>query len=59
MIDKIIEDALNAACLAVQEKLDVKTGDNAAIFFCGCNEDKFVELFKAYIQFEILMRGQS
>ena len=32
-IDDLAEDALNAACLVIQEKLGVTTGDLASVFF--------------------------
>ena len=48
----IIEEALNAACLAVQERIGVTDGGWASLFFTGENRQKFDDLFSAYIRSE-------
>jgi len=50
--NQIIEEALNAACLVVQEKIGVTDGGWASLFFSGENRQKFDDLFSAYIRSE-------
>lgn len=51
-IEQMVEDALNAACLAIQDRLGVTDGGTASIFFTGDNEDTFRKLMRSYIQAE-------
>lgn len=50
---KLSEDALNAACLSIQEALGIKTGDTAGVFFSGRNREAFHRLFNEYIDLEL------
>lgn len=50
-IDNLAEEALNSACLLIQEALNVKAGDYAGIFFSGSEvKDIFIEYIKGEIQ---------
>lgn len=52
-IDQIADDALNAACLSIQDALGQSHGDAAGIFFTGENEERIKELLREYVRFEI------
>ena len=54
-IDQLAEDALNAACLAIQEQLGQTDGGIAGIFFSGPNGENAKRLFAEYIRLEIRM----
>lgn len=53
-IDDLAEEALNAACLAIQERLGVESGDLAAAFF---SDDITRDNLKDYIRQEIERAG--
>lgn len=53
-IETIAEDALNALCLFVQERLGVKTGDTASVFWSG-RED----IIRDYVEEEIIFGCNS
>jgi len=55
-IDELAEQALNAACLCIQEKLNVPSGDTAGQFFSGDTYDNAIQLFKQYIRTELWMQ---
>lgn len=48
----LVDDALNAACFAIQEQLGITTGDAAAMYFSGANGDVFRRTMADYIKFE-------
>jgi len=52
-IADLVEDALNAACFCVQEKLGQDDGGLASMFFSGDNEHTFKRLFTKYIKAEL------
>lgn len=49
-IEALASDALNAACLLIQQRLGVKTGDLAGIIF---SDDVVLLRFEAYIEAEL------
>lgn len=53
-IDQLAEDALNALCLFVQERLGVNTGDTASVFWSG-RED----IIRDYVEEEIVFGCNS
>lgn len=53
-IETIAEDALNALCLFVQERLGVTTGDTASVFWSG-RED----IIRDYVEEEIVFGCNS
>ena len=52
-IDSLAEDALNAACLSIQDALGQTDGGAAGIFFSGDAEEKIKEILREYVRFEI------
>ena len=55
-IDNLAEDALNAACCEIQEKLGQDDGGIAGVFFSGPNGETAKKLFADYIRLELRMR---
>ncbi|MBF6989323.1 hypothetical protein [Cupriavidus sp. IK-TO18] len=53
LVEKLVEDALNAACLAVQDGLKVTAGDVAGVFFSGSQKEAFQAMFARYVLCEI------
>ena len=53
-IDQLTEDALNALCLFVQERIGQTDGGNASIYWSG-REDTI----RDYVEYEIVMKGNS
>ena len=51
--EEIAEDALNEACLFMQESIGVETGDLAAQFFNGIHGDTVKALFLEYLETEL------
>ena len=52
-IQDIAEEALNAACRVVQERLGIKSGDLAALYFQGRTERVITDILRGYIRTEI------
>lgn len=52
-IEELAEDALNAACLCIQQKLEVESGDLAGIVFSGYYGESVKQAFVAYIRLEL------
>jgi len=50
-IDLIASEALDALCLSVQERLGVKSGDLAGMYFGG--EHPILEIIRDYVSAEI------
>jgi len=59
LVEKLVEDALNAACLAVQDGLKVNTGDVAGVFFSGSQKEVFQAMFARYVLCEISMMSED
>jgi len=55
-IDNIIDEALNAACLVIQDRLGVKTGDVAGMVFSGTKQEQFEAIFREYIRIELMYK---
>ncbi|WP_232232654.1 hypothetical protein [Cupriavidus sp. amp6] len=55
LISGLLEDALHAACLAVQERLKIDYGDLAGVFFSGKQKEEFAAMFSRYALCEIGM----
>jgi len=56
-IEDLAEDALNAACLAIQQKLEVSDGGVAGMFFSGVEGDEVRAHFNNYIRLELNWMG--
>ncbi|CAG9165538.1 hypothetical protein [Cupriavidus pinatubonensis] len=59
LVEKLIEDALNAACLSVQDGLKVSAGDVAGVFFSGSQKEAFQAMFARYVLCEISWMAQD
>jgi len=55
-IQFLAEDALHEACRLIQDKLGVTDGFNASIFFSGEREDAIYEIFRQYIEDELMIQ---
>ena len=53
-LEEIAEDALNEACLFMQESIGVETGDLAAQFFGGIHGETVKALFLEYLETELI-----
>lgn len=53
-IESLAEDALNALCLFVQERIGQTDGGNASMFWSG-RED----IIRDYVEYELVMKGNS
>lgn len=49
-------EALDAACLHIQEKLGQDDGGVAGIFFSGPEGEQMIRTFAAYIELELSMK---
>jgi hypothetical protein len=58
-IESLIEEALNAACLAIQDRIGQTDGGTAGMYFSGKNRDDFDTLFRQYIESERLYRESA
>ena len=54
-ISRLADDALDAACLTVQNAIGQTDGGVAGIFFSGANGDRFKAMMRAYIEMEYSM----
>ena len=52
-VESLAFDALNVACLEIQEKLNVESGDLAGMYFSGKAQDLIIEILSGYISAEI------
>lgn len=52
-LERIAENALNAACESMQNEIGVKTGDYAGIHFTGEIEAHIYAIFEQYLRNEI------
>ncbi|MFS8979477.1 hypothetical protein PO002_34220 [Cupriavidus necator] len=59
LVTNLIDDALNAACLAVQTRLKLDYGDVAGVFFSGEQKTVFEEMFARYALCEIAMMSKD
>ena len=55
--DRLAEEALDAACRAIQDRLGISDGLLASLFFTGDNLETVLAVFRQYIQAE--REGQS
>ena len=58
-IHMMAENALNAACLSIQDELGQTDGGIAGIYFSGIREDAALSILKSYIQTEINFAKQT
>ena len=58
-IQDIADEALNAACRVVQERLGIKSGDLAALYFQGRTERVITDILRGYIRTEIQEGGSQ
>jgi HD superfamily phosphodiesterase len=49
----LIFEALDQACLAIQNALNIEDGFNASMYFQDRELDRFLDLMEGYIDFEI------
>lgn len=60
LVDAATQDALNAGCAAVQEKLGIATGDVAGVYFSGPDEVRPVaKAIADYIAHEIALANNE
>lgn len=59
LIERLVDSALNAACLSVQEGLKLNYGDVAGVFFSGSQKEAFRKMFSRYVLCEISIMGDS
>ncbi|CAM3373235.1 MULTISPECIES: hypothetical protein [Cupriavidus] len=59
LISGLVEDALHAACLAVQLRLKIDHGDVAGVFFSGKQKEDFDAMFSRYVLCEVAMLASS
>ena len=52
-IDEIADEALNAACRVVQDRLGVTSGDFAALYFQGYTERVITDILRGFIREQI------
>ena len=55
-IQALAENALHEACRHIQDALGVQTGDHAAYFFSGEAEDTIYQIFRKYIEDELMIK---
>jgi hypothetical protein len=58
-IESLLEDALNAACLAILDRIGQTDGGTAGMYFSGKHRDDFDSLFRQYIESECLYRESA
>jgi hypothetical protein len=56
-IQDLAENALHEACFHIQEALGVTSGQNASYFFSGEAEDTIYEIFRRYIEDELMIKN--
>ena len=55
---ELADEALNKACLHIQESLDIETGDLAGMFFSGNEGERIKNILHNYITEELADRYQ-
>ena len=58
-IDEIADEALNAACRVVQDRLGVTSGDFAALYFQGHTERVITDILRGFIREQINVGGDE
>ena len=58
-VQDLADEALNAACRVVQERLGIKSGDLAAFYFQGHTERVITDILRGYIRTEIQEGGEQ
>ena len=58
-VEDLAYDALNAACLSVQNALGIEHGDAAGLFFSGAERDSMMETLREYVKFEMMMKERN
>lgn len=58
-VDEILDEALNSACLTIQQAIGQTDGGVAGMFFSGDNRETFIQLFRQYIDQEMQMAGDE
>jgi hypothetical protein len=56
-IQIMAENALNAACLSIQNEIGQASGGLAGVYFSGNREEIILDILKSYIQTEINFAG--
>ena len=56
-IHMMAENALNAACLSIQDEIGQLSGGLAGVYFSGNREEIILDILKSYIQTEINFAG--
>jgi hypothetical protein len=59
LVEKLVDEALNAACLAVQDGLKLNAGDVAGVYFSGSQKEAFQAMFARYVLCEITMMSED
>ena len=57
-VQDLADEALNAACRVIQERLGIKSGDLAALYFQGRTERVITDILRGYIRTEIQEGGE-
>ena len=55
-IQILAENALHEACRHIQDELSINNGFNASIFFSGDREDTIYDIFRRYIEDELMIK---
>lgn len=58
-IASLLENALDAACLAIQQRIGQTDGGTAGIYFSGSTRAEFDAMFRAYIDSERAFRARA
>jgi hypothetical protein len=58
-IENLAKNALDQACLSIQDALGIKTGDVAGVFFCGEVQNIIESIFQDYVKTEIMFKTQD
>lgn len=53
LVERMCEDALDAACYEIQERVGQGAGDIAGMYFSGTDRDRFISLMRPYVWAEI------
>jgi hypothetical protein len=56
-IQNLAENALHEACRHIQDALGVTSGQNASYFFSGEKEDTIYQIFRQYIDDELMIKA--
>lgn len=58
-IEELARNALDQACLSIQDALGVKTGDVAGLFFSGEAQNIIESILQDYVKTEIMFKTQD